>query len=767
MFTIVRKPQIIDNRRSVEEPHPEIINHRDEKQQSQKWTRKMKMEEATYKNLRKHRDELLESEMIYKKTIKELEKEKAEIIQIYEPTYQENKVLKSLLQHGPDAVKIKKLQKDRKELKEEVEKLHDENNKLTEAMSEIMKKHTMARDYVLEKNWHEILTSNKTNKREMKIPQGPFLVEEDKNENKDRSLHENEDLHNQDIYDLELDSVEKEIQIILNNVKFLKKQKRKIDYAVMVGKSAIVKNSALEKAIYDKLDDDLNAFKGNAKRAKKKQEVLKQKLAENEKDLKSREIVANDVHKNEIKYETFGETDEIKSYNTNGTQTDVIAEQKNVSPTFSISHKKSVNKSKNRAVQTESSQLGDVSISNSERNTYLDQYEKKKMQLKEVIRTESKTTSSKKIALEYAKKLTVRKQESKKDIIKNVNAADYSMQRSEDKEHKTKNSYYDSSLKDTSRFSKTKKSNVPSDEYADKLVERKNKIFPYENEIADRVPRGLENSASQGKTAIESKMDSIQRKRNKPVYSNFRDLLSERGNFTKISHKRSRLSDSRIKSRSVGDLNADLKQDYRDKIMLPGIDTLKQVPVDQGRTSVNTSRKEQVKSLRHNSDVKVTGSLTDIAFKRDKVVSSLPAKGRRIKDEHVWKSESDLHAFVENEEDENRPVKEFKCWIPQKDAYVHFRGEFQSDKIQHRDESAYDEVLFDLDRQHKLEGQDVYQEFQKTVKNFKEYKESIRETQKNRIIESGFFPSIVPHAPVKFTTDARNVSGKEILHLMK
>lgn len=766
MFTIVRKPEIIDNRRSAGEPRPEIINHRDEEQQSQKWTRKMKIEEATYKNLRKHRDELLESEMIYKRTIKELEKEKAEIIQIYEPTYQENKVLKSLLQHGPDAVKMKKLQKDRKELKEEVEKLNDENKKLTEQVSEIMKKQTMARDYVLEKNWHEILAGNKKNKREMKILQGPFLVEEDTSQNNAISLHENGDLQDQDIYDLELDSVEKEIQIILNNVKYLKKQKRKIDYAVMVGKSAIVKNSALEKAIYDKLDDDLNAFKGNAKSAKKKHDVLKLKLAANEKDLKSREIAANDVQKNEIKHEQYGQTEEIKSYNTNGTQTDVTDERGNANLGLSISHKKSVNKSKSRAVQTESSQVGDFSTSKSERIKYLDQYEKKKLKLKEVTRTETKNTSSKKIALEYAKKLTVRKKESQKDIGQDIKAVDYSMQRSEEKEHGNKNSYDNGTFKDGLRFSKTKKMNVLSDENANKLVKRKTKIHFSENEIAGSVPLRVKKSANHGETATDNKMHSIQRKINKPVYSNFRDLLSERGNFTKISHKRSQLSNSRIKSRSVGDLNATLKQDYSDKIMIPGIDTGKQIPVDQERKSLYTSRKEQQR-LKHNSEVKVAGSLTDVAFKRDKVVSSLPAKERHVKDEHVWKSESDLHAFVENEVDEKRPVKEFKCWIPQQDAYVHLRGEFQSEEIKHRDESAYDEVLFDLDRQHKLEGQDVYQEFQKTVKNFREYKENIRETKETRNIESGFFPSIVPHTSVKFTTDARNVNGREILHLMK
>ncbi|XP_045211128.2 myosin-11-like [Mercenaria mercenaria] len=746
MFTVVNHPHEFEYRRNVGEPRPEIINHRE--QETKRWSEKMRNEENTYKHLKKHRDSLLESELMYKKTIKELEKEKAELIKIYEPTYNENKVLKSVLEHGPDAVKMKKLQKARKELGEEVEALKDENKKLTEQMQEIIKKNAKARDIVLEKSWKDVLADSKKKKEKngKNHTQWPFPSKEvDRNKNTIEKDSMNED----DVYDLQLDNVEKEIQILLNNVKYIKKQKEKLDYAISMGKGAVVRNSVLENAIHDKLDEDLNTFKGKLKNAKRKHDDIKQKMEQKEKDVTERRIEGEENAEKKPLTERTEVLDKTKSYKTSETQTDGQTGLKHDgsanSPNELKSHKKRYNKPQsdraiqtdfpkteqvrkankevNRAIQTDFPKNEQVRKANKETNraiqtdfpkteqvrkankeTYLDQYENKKMKLREAKEMSSQKVSSRKVRTEYAKKLVVRRGAS------------------------------------PNRLEITYRDPVDSCQVKDTKQDKKN------------VPV----------------------KRTQAVHSNDRDKFDERlPVLTKAKNSNTRTNLINARPKSEGDdylSNQQNISDYKDMIMIPETDVVRMLKHSYSKKPRNNFEKSKIKS-RSNIDVRRTEPFSKHIAKKN-VPASLPATSRYsnepvLEETHSWKIESNLLNYADNQMNSVKPVKEFKLVVPMQNNFVHFKDELGNEEMDKRDESAYDEVLVDLKNQHRQSAQDVYQEFERTVQTFREYKDTAREKNKRQQNKSGLFPSIVSQDHIRFTSDSRQVTGRELRQLLE
>lgn len=255
MYTTVPRPEIIDHRPKSGEPLPQIIDHRGTENVGRR-----RKEQLPYDTLKKHRDILLEAEYKYKRTIKDLEKEREELVVTYENTYQENRQLKSILEHGPDAAKMKQLAKQKKEQEDLVDRLQDDNKKLEERLQQLEKLVNPAKNDILEKNWKETLDRvRKKREEEDSIPtQGPFAG--GKLFKKKRIAIDDTQMEELDTYDLQLDSIQKETQVLLNKVKQLKREKEQIDYTLLMGKGAVTRNAVVANAISEKLNRDLNKY---------------------------------------------------------------------------------------------------------------------------------------------------------------------------------------------------------------------------------------------------------------------------------------------------------------------------------------------------------------------------------------------------------------------------------------------------------------------------------------------------------------------------
>lgn len=259
MYTIVPHTEIIDHESKPGDPRPEIIDHRNEPKRT-RWVKRNRKEQLPYDTLKKHRDVLLEEEIKYKKQIRELEKERDELVKTYENTYQENKKLKSIIDHGPDASKMKQLAKDKKEQSGIIERLEDENNVLNERLKELERLGDPLRKAIATKQWKDALDkARRIREAEDAIPtQGPFVG--NKIFKKKRVAIDDDRLEETDAYDLQLDSIEKESQRLLTKIKQLKREKESIDYTMLMGKGALTRNAVVANAISEKLNRDLNKY---------------------------------------------------------------------------------------------------------------------------------------------------------------------------------------------------------------------------------------------------------------------------------------------------------------------------------------------------------------------------------------------------------------------------------------------------------------------------------------------------------------------------
>lgn len=254
MYTVIPRQELDDHHRSRSgEPPPEIIDHRKpEERKPYKWKNRVKS------NSNENQEVTLQAELRYQHRIKELEKQSEELARTYDETAHENKVLKSIIEHGPHAAKVKKLQKVKKEQKELIDMLTEENEELRGKVQQIETGIDEPKDVVMESNWNAVAT--KVEKaRGVNIPiQGPFAPAKI---TKRKSITINDERPDeQDSYDLAIDSVEKETQVLLNKLKQLKREKSQIDYSLVMGKGFVSRNATVANAMNEKLNRDLHKF---------------------------------------------------------------------------------------------------------------------------------------------------------------------------------------------------------------------------------------------------------------------------------------------------------------------------------------------------------------------------------------------------------------------------------------------------------------------------------------------------------------------------
>ncbi|XP_060592247.1 protein Daple-like [Ruditapes philippinarum] len=94
---------------------------------------------AAYEAVKSERDALKEIEKTSKRRIEALEKETADLLSSYQGIYDENRVLRSKVEHGPNAQKIRNFRNEIKRLEEKVSAQRTENNMLSEEIASLQK----------------------------------------------------------------------------------------------------------------------------------------------------------------------------------------------------------------------------------------------------------------------------------------------------------------------------------------------------------------------------------------------------------------------------------------------------------------------------------------------------------------------------------------------------------------------------------------------------------------------------------------------------
>lgn len=94
---------------------------------------------AAYEAVKSERDALKEADVAQKKRVIALEQETADLLKSYQGIYDENKVLRSKLTHGPEAQRIKNFRSEINRLEEKVSVLRTQNEQLQDELESIQK----------------------------------------------------------------------------------------------------------------------------------------------------------------------------------------------------------------------------------------------------------------------------------------------------------------------------------------------------------------------------------------------------------------------------------------------------------------------------------------------------------------------------------------------------------------------------------------------------------------------------------------------------
>ena len=254
-----------------------------------KWKDRKRNEQLPYHTLKSHRDALLAAEFQYLDKIKELEKRNEDMSQLFANTTEENVKLKTIIEHGPYAVRMKHFQIKREkqilvhELQKEIVAFQNKIREL-ETYYGIPDYYTSKRDWadgITHVRYKKGMDAEET-KEEHPIlevsTQGPFVgtkVLKSKRVAIDDARSEDHDT-----YDISLEHMERETKHLLNKIKQLKQEKDQIDYAMIMGKGNFSKNAAVADRINERLNRDLNRFALKLEDLKIKHEEGKKRLVQ-------------------------------------------------------------------------------------------------------------------------------------------------------------------------------------------------------------------------------------------------------------------------------------------------------------------------------------------------------------------------------------------------------------------------------------------------------------------------------------------------------
>ncbi|KAH3872025.1 uncharacterized protein LOC127870012 [Dreissena polymorpha] len=210
---------------------------------------------TAYEAVKAERDALKESEAVYKRKVLALEEDAENLLKSYQGIYAENKVLRSKVEHGPDAARIKTFRSEIRRLEEKVTAQRNDNNMLKDEIERLQKQ----------------LNSTSEDKKRIdeafKIERGLHVdktgsLEREKNELEEKIVKLERQIQE---YEHRINNYENESDGLLNRYKDLKRDNLKMETKFKKQK--------------DLIDEELRDTKDTSKEMAKEIIQLKTKLA--------------------------------------------------------------------------------------------------------------------------------------------------------------------------------------------------------------------------------------------------------------------------------------------------------------------------------------------------------------------------------------------------------------------------------------------------------------------------------------------------------
>ena len=212
-----------------------------------------------------------------KKAKEDAEAKEKLLLHEYESVIKENKALKGTLKHGPNAVRMKELERDKDLLKEEVFKLSEDKKILVQQLKETMANSSYARDKLFDKNWKVALE-----KAKQKNKSGPKLAtkteESQKKDNSQDQIAEDPVPESQENRIVDIEKFDKEIENMWRNLRKLKYEKETIEKALKQNGTLQRQPTVLEDVLDQKVDNDLEKLKERLKNGNAKLEHVKHEV---------------------------------------------------------------------------------------------------------------------------------------------------------------------------------------------------------------------------------------------------------------------------------------------------------------------------------------------------------------------------------------------------------------------------------------------------------------------------------------------------------
>ncbi|KAL4239516.1 hypothetical protein ACF0H5_000330 [Mactra antiquata] len=768
MYTVIKARSVGKQPQSSGQPRPEVIDHRRGEQGIQRGT--SWVENIPYKTLKYQRDALLESEIVYKKQLKDLQKDKDDLLKVYEPTCEENKYLRSIIKHGPDAVKLKKLSKAKRDLEFELDRLKAENKRLSGQMKTLQTAaNSQTRDELLERQWQTILTSQ--SKAELK---------EVEKTSKDETNNNDDDL-----YDLQLDTVKKSIQILLNNVTQLQREKKKVDYALTTRKGAIVGNESLHKAIKERLDKDLEKFKDHVTAAENKTSELQEKFTnhekrmdENIKDIDQQKQQQNELDTHQQNQQEHHEKEQLQQQE----------KQSSTLPKPQLTRMETtIVKSRFATVETQTDMPQDNYLSSNETKTR--GYKKKKRPSVEsraiqteapdkaekdasppkpvksyksaVKKTTSETVSKTQRRLEYAEKLiTNRSSDGKADIVQEYDVA---------KPENTSRVKGTPSVNNKSESNQTKTSEMLEKETDGKQQHNLSKKVVNGPHAKDET-NNLRNEQTKSKeTKIKSKSIESKSIVDESENGKYKNVSTKGKNNNKNTRTQGR--DTRVKSKSVErTVESSEKDDFRDKIIdkltLPKITSSRFIKPSHDPSN-RSDHLQSLPDIRKPDTNKVARVVRQIGKSNGNKPKQRPRSASTIEESRSYSDSGIYYSKVGRSDTPlyNGAVPEFEYVVQNEKGNIRYKGKPVSDYTQSAPrEDAYNEVLYDLMNQQRHEKTNVVHEFNKTLETQRDTRQPMRTMEKRSpsIDEDSLASQSLHSSHLLFNTRGKDVSETEM-----
>ena len=280
----------------------------------------------TYETVKSERDALKESDKYYKRRIETLEAENRELLKSYQGLYDENKLLITKLENGPDAQRIRGFREEIKRLEEKVEKLQSQNHLYENELQATKKEYNTSIED--KKRVHEAMKiERQLNTDKMDKIEKENKEKAEQNEKLDKQIQE---------YEMRIKNYEEESEGLLNRYKDIKAENIKLETKFKKQKNLLedelretkLNNTDMAKEIImlksklTKLESEYNSVKIDLEAASKQVEYQAKEIEifQTEKLKLQRNISSShrqrDIIENELRsYESF-----VKDMRKNGTE---------------------------------------------------------------------------------------------------------------------------------------------------------------------------------------------------------------------------------------------------------------------------------------------------------------------------------------------------------------------------------------------------------------------------------------------------------------